>query len=182
LQCSQWLARGLTLPQSPNNRFERSRGRLRCAREGVDDWDKAASLGVNATPRRSTSSLGFMFTRITIVLAGAALLGVVLICIYPPFPPVMSLLDDSFDSLVRRYGPPSDVMPDLSLPQQLRPAKSVAWQKSRIIAVWELRINYTVTPFSATASPDYISQCLNWGWLGFHLPCNAAFRARVRAP
>jgi hypothetical protein len=32
--------------------------RLRCAKEGIDDWDKAASLGDNAFPRRSTSSLG----------------------------------------------------------------------------------------------------------------------------
>ena len=31
---------------------------LRCAKEGVDDWDKSASFGVDAFPRRSTSSLG----------------------------------------------------------------------------------------------------------------------------
>jgi hypothetical protein len=123
-----------------------------------------------------------MFSRTIIVLAAAALLGAVLICIFPPFPPAVSLLDDSFDSFVRKYGPPTDLLPDPSLAQQLRPAKSVAWQKSRIIAVWELRINYTVTPFGPTASPDYISQCLNWGWLDFHFPCNAAFRARVRVP
>jgi hypothetical protein len=30
---------------------------LRCAKEGVDDWDKPASFVVDATPRRSTSSL-----------------------------------------------------------------------------------------------------------------------------
>ena len=123
-----------------------------------------------------------MLTRFTIVLAGTALLGVVLICLFPPFPPVMSLLDDSFDSLVRKYGSPTDLLPDPSLPQQLRPAKSVARQKSRIVAVWELTINYTTTPFSSTASPDYVSQCLNWGRLGFHFPCDAAFRARVQVP
>jgi hypothetical protein len=32
--------------------------RLRLAKEGIDDLDKAASLVGNATPRRSTSSLG----------------------------------------------------------------------------------------------------------------------------
>jgi hypothetical protein len=43
----------------PNNRFERSRGsRLRWAKEGVDDLDKSVSFIANATPRRSTSSLG----------------------------------------------------------------------------------------------------------------------------
>ena len=41
-----------------NNRLERSRGRI-FAKPGrrVDDWDKAASLDVGATPRRSASSL-----------------------------------------------------------------------------------------------------------------------------
>jgi len=43
----------------PNKRLERSRGlRLRWAKEGVDDWDKAVSFCRRATPRRSTSSLG----------------------------------------------------------------------------------------------------------------------------
>lgn len=123
-----------------------------------------------------------MLTRIAIVLVSTALLGLALICLFPPFPPVASLLDDSFDSLIRKYGRPIDLSPDASLPQQLRPAKSVAWQKSRIVAVWELTINYTTTPVSSTASPDYVTQCLNWGWLGFHFPCDAAFRARVRVP
>jgi hypothetical protein len=49
----------LTQPQSPNNRFERTPGRIfgEPGRE-VDDWDKASSFGADATQRRSTSSLG----------------------------------------------------------------------------------------------------------------------------
>ena len=44
--------------RGPNNRLERSRGRhFRCAKEGVDDWDKSASFAGGATPRSSTSSL-----------------------------------------------------------------------------------------------------------------------------
>ena len=35
--------------------------RLRLAKEGIDDLDKAASLVGNATPRRSTSSLDDIF-------------------------------------------------------------------------------------------------------------------------
>ena len=34
--------------------------RLRRTKERIDDWDKSASLDVDATPRRSTSSLGPM--------------------------------------------------------------------------------------------------------------------------
>jgi ribonuclease inhibitor len=46
---------------TPNNRFERSRGVVFGEpRRRVDDLDKAVSLGVNATPRRSTSSLDDM--------------------------------------------------------------------------------------------------------------------------
>jgi hypothetical protein len=46
-----------TSTQTPNNRFERSRGsRLRWAKEGVDDVDKSASLVVDATSRRSALS------------------------------------------------------------------------------------------------------------------------------
>jgi hypothetical protein len=33
---------------------------LRWAKEGIDDWDKSASLAGNASPRRSTSSLDAM--------------------------------------------------------------------------------------------------------------------------
>ena len=43
---------------TPNNRFERSRVCVfGWAKEGVDDWDKAASLVGDAPPRRSISSL-----------------------------------------------------------------------------------------------------------------------------
>jgi hypothetical protein len=121
-----------------------------------------------------------MFWRLVIVLAATTLVGAILIAVYPPFPPVMSLLDNSFTSLVHKFGPPTDSSPDASLPQWLRPARSVAWRRSRIIADWELRINYTVTPFEPTASPDYVSECLRWKWVGFHFPCDAAFRARVQ--
>jgi hypothetical protein len=123
-----------------------------------------------------------MFARLVIVLAGAVLVGAVLIAVFPPFPPVMSVLDDSFQSVVNRFGPPTDSMPDASLPLVLRPAKSVAWRRSRIIADWELRLDYTVTPFGPAATPDSVSQCLGWKWFGFHFPCEAAFRARVMAP
>jgi hypothetical protein len=47
------------------------RGLVRLAREGVDDWDKTASFGVSAAPRRSTSSLnrpmGRVMTKIAIL-------------------------------------------------------------------------------------------------------------------
>jgi hypothetical protein len=43
--------------QAPNKRLERSRGRI-LGSPRVDDLDKSASLDVDATPRRSTSTLG----------------------------------------------------------------------------------------------------------------------------
>jgi hypothetical protein len=47
------LARRLTIGSS-----DRGLLRLRWAREGVDDWDKAVSFDAGALTRRSTSSLG----------------------------------------------------------------------------------------------------------------------------
>jgi hypothetical protein len=46
-------------PETPNNRFERSRGRVfGKPKEGVDVWDKVPSFDAGEAPRRSTSSLG----------------------------------------------------------------------------------------------------------------------------
>jgi hypothetical protein len=50
---------------TPNNRFERSRGASSMSHGGVDDWDKSASLVVCAIPRRSTSSLEAITTRLS---------------------------------------------------------------------------------------------------------------------
>jgi hypothetical protein len=53
---------------------------LRWTMEGVDDWDKSASLVAGATPRRSTSSLGWPAalsptkSRVLILVAAALLL------------------------------------------------------------------------------------------------------------
>src|SRR5580692_10192579 len=61
-----------------NNRFERSRVYLREAKEVFNDLDKSASIGVDATPRCSTSSLGpmkrFRVGLVLIIACGAAFL------------------------------------------------------------------------------------------------------------
>jgi hypothetical protein len=48
---------------APNNSSSDRGSRLRWAKEGTDDRDKAASIDGNANPRRSTSSLEVIFMR-----------------------------------------------------------------------------------------------------------------------
>jgi hypothetical protein len=53
----EWQRKQLTIGSSDRG------SRLRWAKEGIDDWDKSVSFCVDATPRRSTSSLDAISAR-----------------------------------------------------------------------------------------------------------------------
>jgi hypothetical protein len=123
-----------------------------------------------------------MIGRVLIVLAASILVGAVLICVFPAFPPVLSVVDDPYSMLTEKFGASQESAQDTSLPPQLRPKKSVVWRKSRVLAVWELSASYTATPFGPTMAPDSLARCLVWRGVNLHMPCDYAFRARVKVP
>ena len=121
------------------------------------------------------------------VLISAALLIVVSVVLVhslpPPFPSPRLVLDSPYEELLKDFGTPADLDPNSTLPPALRSAKSVAWVKPWLLAKWTLRIDYRGTSFGLQAEPDSASRCLEtkWSWVNWILPCEAAFRARVRA-
>ena len=101
----------------------------------------------------------------------------------PPFPSPETLLDKSLQALTMQLG--SSVEVTLPVPAPLRGGKTIGWEKSRGIAVWELQADWTKPPADPQLPPDMVSRCLRikWApaWVGVLLPCQAVARARVMA-
>lgn len=101
------------------------------------------------------------------VLTGLALsLGsIVTWTLISPFPSSRVLLDEPLPALSARFGPPNGSVPTSAVPWH--PAKSLAWEKSRGIAVWTLEVDWDKTSPSPTTPPAFVSQSLRI--LGTHL-------------
>ena len=111
-----------------------------------------------------------------------AVMGLVWVLV-PPFPSPGTLLDKSLQALTMQLGPSHEVAPPMPAP--LRAGKTVAWLKSRGIAVWEVQADWTTPSADSLSPPDMVSRCLRlkWApaWTGVLLPCEAVARARVMA-
>jgi hypothetical protein len=132
---------------------------------------------------RSASPLEAMTGRSAVaIVAVIILLGLVWVLV-PPFPAPADLIDKSPQALTMQLGSSHDVA--LAVPAPLRPWRTVAWEKSRGIAVWELQANWARAPADPLSPPDVISRCLrvSWApaWADVVLPCEAVARGRVMA-
>jgi hypothetical protein len=131
----------------------------------------------------STSPLEAMTGRSALSVFAAIVVAGLVWVLVPPFPSPRELLDDSLPDLTMQLGAAHEVT--LSVPAPLRSWKTVAWEKSRGIAVWELQADWSRPPVDPLSPPDMVSRCLHVRWApaleGVVLPCEAVARARVMA-
>ena len=122
-----------------------------------------------------------MSSRAWFITGLALLLGSVVIwTLIPPFPASLLLLDEPLSSLTTIFGPPNGVTPTGTVPWH--PARSLAWEKSRGIGVWTLRVDWDKTLPTATSRPDFVSRGLRVLGTTLPLPGDAATRATVLVP
>ena len=101
----------------------------------------------------------------------------------PPFPTPMALIGSSLASLTAQLGSPREVT--LDVPAPLRPAQSVEWSKTRVVAIWTVQADWQKAPASDSAHPDMVSRCLRprgapeWVRIVLFLPCDTVFEGRV---
>jgi hypothetical protein len=126
-----------------------------------------------------------MNLRVSAAVGIAALAGALLWILVPPFPAPTMLLDVSLTDIADRLGPPIDMSQEG--PQELRSAKSVGWVKSRGIATWTLRADWSNSGADRYSHPDMVFRCLRLRWLPetvsvlLMLPCEAVTRGRIMA-
>ena len=151
----------------------RGRGKTVCARGAR--W---ALLG-----GPSTSPLEAMTISAAVIVGAFVLVIGLAWVLVPPFPSPETLINSSLTALTGRFGPPHDLPPETPAP--LRSAKSVAWTRSRVVAVWMLQADWNKAPPNPVAHPDMVSRCLrvSWApdWLGAFLPCKAVVIGQVMA-
>jgi hypothetical protein len=118
-----------------------------------------------------------------VLILGAVLVGGCVWMLVPAFPAPERLIDSSLIDLTNRFGPGREITPDSRA--FYRPAKSVAWDKTRGIALWTLRADWYHAPKGPVAHPDSVSRCMRLIWgsesLSDFLPCEVVATARVMA-
>jgi hypothetical protein len=114
------------------------------------------------------------------VSAALALAAMCAWMLIPPFPAPTALIDNSPSSLTSKFGPPTGSIAISPVPWH--PANSVAWEKSRGVAVWSLQADWQRVSTDPMAYPDSVSRCLRILWVNLSLQCDVVARARVMAP
>jgi len=136
---------------------------------------------------RSSSPLEAMTIRSTVPIGAVILLLALAWVLVPPFPSPSELIDKSRQALTTQLGSSHEVA--MLVPEPLRSKirgwKTIGWEKSRGIAIWELEATWTRTPDDPLSLPDMVSRCLHLRWApdpaSFFLPCDTVMRGWVMA-
>ena len=129
----------------------------------------------------STSPLEAMTGRVLLAVTAAVLFGVVAWTLIPPFPPPSTLIDQSPQALAMQLGAPHEIASPVPAPQ--RPWRTIAWEKSRGIATWEVQAEWGSAPDDPLSPPDMVWRCLRVTWASVlaavPLRCETVMRGRV---
>ena len=105
----------------------------------------------------------------------------------PPFPSPIALIDTPQSALLAEFGPSTHRKASTDLERRLAGlGRTLAWDRSRGIAVWSLEAYFVGHADDPTALPMSVSRCLHADWAGnaldSYLPCMGIAKTHVMAP